>query len=164
MIVFGVLGGIGTSLIFTPSVSAIGHYFMRGRANATGIAAAGGSLGGIIFPLMLQNLFPKVGWAWAIRIQGFCILMLLVLANLLIRSRLPPRIGGSVLPDFTIFRQPAFALVAVGTYFLEWGLFITITYLTSYALNSGAMSETFSYQLIAICTYLSNSAHFECTC
>ncbi|KAK5131807.1 hypothetical protein LTR08_000562 [Meristemomyces frigidus] len=150
MIVFGVLGGTGTSLIFTPSVSAIGHFFMLGRANATGIAAAGGSLGGIIFPLMLQDLFPKVGWAWAIRAQAFIILVLLILANLLIRSRLPPRAGGSVMPDFTIFRQPAFALVAVGTYFLEWGLFIPITYLTSYALHSGAMSQTFAFQVIAI--------------
>lgn len=60
MIVFGVLGGVGTSLIFTPAVSAIGHWFYVKRANATGIAAAGGSVGGIIFPLMLQQLFPQV--------------------------------------------------------------------------------------------------------
>ena len=120
IIVLGILGGIGTSLIFTPAVSAIGHFFMLKRANATGIAAAGGSLGGIIFPLMLQNLFPKVGWAWALRIQGFIFILLLALANLLIKSRLPPRPGGSVLPDFRIFRQPAFAIVTIGTYFLEW--------------------------------------------
>ena len=103
MIVFGVLGGIGTSLIFTPCVSAIGHWFKEKRGNATGIAAAGGSLGGIIFPLMLQSHFPKVGWAWAMRIQGFCFLALLIVACLLIRSRLAPRPGGTVMPDFTIF-------------------------------------------------------------
>ena len=27
MLVFGVLGGVGTSLIFTPAISAIGHWF-----------------------------------------------------------------------------------------------------------------------------------------
>ncbi|EMC98719.1 hypothetical protein BAUCODRAFT_65822 [Baudoinia panamericana UAMH 10762] len=150
ILVFSILGGIGTSLVFTPAVSAIGHFFLVKRANATGIAAAGGSLGGVIFPLMLQSLFPKLGWGWATRIQGFIFVVLLILANLLIRSRLPPKAGGSVLPDFRIFRQPAFALATVGTYFLEWGLFIPITYLTSYALASGAMSTTFSYQLIAI--------------
>ncbi|TKA64516.1 hypothetical protein B0A55_11306 [Friedmanniomyces simplex] len=150
IVVFGVLGGIGTSLIFTPAVSAIGHFFNLKRANATGIAAAGGSLGGIIFPLMLQSLFPKVGWAWALRIQGFIFIVLVALANLLIKSRLPPRPGGTVLPDFRIFRQPAFAIVTIGTYFLEWGLFIPITYLTSYSLASGAMSQTFAYQVIAI--------------
>lgn len=150
IIVFGILGGVGTSLIFTPAVSSIGHFFFTGRANATGIAAAGGSAGGIIFPLMLQSLFSTVGWAWATRIQGFIFLALLLVANLLIKSRLPPKPGGSIFPDFRIFKQPAFLLATIGTYFLEWGLFIPITYLASYALSTGAMSEAFSYQLIAI--------------
>ncbi|KAI7486011.1 MFS general substrate transporter [Hortaea werneckii] len=150
IIVFGILGGVGTSLIFTPAVSSLGHFFFVKRANATGIAAAGGSVGGIIFPLMLQSLFPKVGWAWATRIQGFIFLGLLIGANLLIKSRLPPKPGGSVLPDFRIFRQPAFLLATIGTYFLEWGLFVPITYLVSYALQTGAMTEAFSFQLIAI--------------
>nr|POE66219.1 riboflavin transporter mch5 [Quercus suber] len=150
MLVFGVLGGVGTSLIFTPAVSAVGHFFNAKRANATGIAAGGGSLGGVIFPLMLQSLIPRVGWGWATRVQGFIFLLLLIVANLLIRSRLPPAPGGSILPDFKIFRQPAFALVTAGTYFLEWGLFVPITYLTSYALRSGAIDGAFAYQIIAI--------------
>ena len=150
MLVFGVLGGIGTALIFTPAVSAIAHFFHLKRANATGIAAAGGSVGGVIFPLMLEPLFHKIGWAWATRIQGFIFFILLIAANLLIRSRLPPKAGGTVLPDVRIFRQPAFLLATIGTFFLEFGLFIPITYLASYALHSGATSQTFSFQIIAI--------------
>ncbi|KAK5109392.1 hypothetical protein LTR62_007058 [Meristemomyces frigidus] len=150
IIVFGVLGGTGTSLIFTPAVSAVGHFFYEKRANATGLAATGGSIGGIIFPLMFQALIPKLGFAWTTRIQGFIFIILLIPANLLIRARLPPRPGGSVVPDFTIFRQPAFALATAGTYFLEWGLFIPITYLASYSLVSGAMSHAFAFQIIAI--------------
>ena len=56
----------------------------------------------------------------------------------------------SVLPDFKIFRDPAFALTTAGVFCCEWGLFIPISYLTSYALSSGAMSQDFSYNLIAI--------------
>lgn len=118
MLVFGLLGGVGTSLIFTPSVSAIGHWFNVKRANATGIAAAGGSVGGVLFPLMLQKLFTNLGWAWGLRIQGFIFLILVIIANLLIRSRLPPKVGGSVMPDFKILRSPALALVTAGTYFV----------------------------------------------
>lgn len=118
MIVFGVLGGVGTSLIFTPAIGAIGHYFMAKRGNATGLAAVGGSFGGVIFPLMLQKLFTEVGWGWALRIQGFIFLGLVTVACFLIRSRLPSRPGGSVLPDFRIFRQPSLTLVTIGTYFL----------------------------------------------
>lgn len=150
MLVFGVVGGIGTSLVFTPAISSLGHFFLKKRANATGIAAAGGSVGGVVFPLMLPPLFESVGWAWAMRIQGFIFVFLLIIANLTIRSRLPPKPGGSVLPDFKIFRDPSFALVTVGTYFLEWGLFSPIAYLPSYALSTNAMSETFAFQIIAI--------------
>lgn len=150
MLTFGILGGVGTSLIFTPAVSSLGHWFYVGRANATGIAAAGGSTGGVIFPLMLQQLFPSVGWGWSLRILGFIFLILLIIANLTIRSRLPPKPGGTVIPNFRIFRDPAFALCTLGTYFLEWGLFIPITYLTSYALSTNALTPALSYQVVAI--------------
>lgn len=150
MLDFGVLGGLGTSLIFTPAISCIGHFFLKKRGNATGLAAAGGSVGGVVFPLMLQSLFVKVGFAWATRILGFVLIALLVIANIFVRARLPPRPGGSVLPDFRIFRDPAFTLTTVGVFFEEWGLFIPISYLTSYALSSGAMSQSFAYNLIAI--------------
>ncbi|KAJ9629842.1 hypothetical protein H2203_002224 [Taxawa tesnikishii (nom. ined.)] len=82
--------------------------------------------------------------------MGLIFILLLVVANLLIRSRLPPKPGGSVLPDFRIFRDSAFALTTCGVFLLEFGLFVPITYLNSYALSSGAFSDTFAYQLIAI--------------
>jgi hypothetical protein len=44
-LVFGVLGGLGTSLIFTPALAAVSHFFLLKRGNATGIATAGGSHG-----------------------------------------------------------------------------------------------------------------------
>lgn len=98
---------------------------------------------------MLEFLFSKVGWAWATADPGFCLPR-------------PPRPGESadpgpaltiadrVLPDLRIFRQPAFVLVTIAAYFLEWGLFVPVTYLTSYSLDSGAMSLTFAFQIIAI--------------
>ena len=87
MLVWGVMAGIAFSLIFTPAVSAIGHFFLKGRGNATGIAAAGGSVGGVIFPLVMQSLIPRVGFAWTCRVLGFVFLGLFIPTNLLIRSR-----------------------------------------------------------------------------
>ncbi|KAL2845307.1 major facilitator superfamily domain-containing protein [Aspergillus pseudoustus] len=48
--------GIGTSLIFTPSIAAVGHFFHKKRGLATGIAASGGSLGGVVTPLIFESL------------------------------------------------------------------------------------------------------------
>ncbi|KAI9837100.1 MAG: hypothetical protein M1819_000751 [Sarea resinae] len=170
IIVWGILGGVGTSLIFTPAVGAIGHFFLTRRAYATGLAATGGSLGGVIFPLMLQSLIPKIGFAWSTRCMGFIFILLVILANLLIRSRLPPassplkvaeegRTGknkparlqkwAAFLPDFRILASAPFALTTAGVFFIEWGLFIPLTYISTYAL-SHAVNPALSYQLLAV--------------
>ncbi|KAG6031180.1 hypothetical protein E4U41_007654, partial [Claviceps citrina] len=44
---FGVLCGLGSSLVFTPSVAAVGHWFRRRRGFATGMASTAGGIGGI---------------------------------------------------------------------------------------------------------------------
>jgi MFS family permease len=149
-LVFGVLGGLGTSLIFTPGFAAVSHFFLEKRGNATGIATTGGSLGGVIFPLALERLLPSVGFAWATRIIGFITLFCCIGACFLIRSRLPPKAGQSVLPDFRIFRHKSYFLLTVGIFTMEWALFIPITYLTTFATSTGAISPSFSYQLLAI--------------
>jgi MFS family permease len=148
---FSIMGGLGTSLIFTPSVAAVGHFFLAKRGQCTGLACVGGSLAGIIYPLTLQALFPRIGWAWSTRVLALINLILLIIANLCIKSRLPPKKATkeSILPDFRIFRDPIFALTTLGVFFIEWGLFVPLGYLTSYALKNG-VDHTFSYQLLAL--------------
>ena len=75
---------------------------------------------------------------------------LLAVANCLIRSRLPPKSGGSVWPDFRIFRNFNFAMTTAAVYFMEWGLFIPIAYISSWALETGAGSQALAFQLLAI--------------
>lgn len=48
----GVAAGIGLGFLFLPSVSIIGHWFMKRRALAMGIVVSGSSTGGIIFPIV----------------------------------------------------------------------------------------------------------------
>lgn len=151
VVVFGIIGGLGTSLVFSPAISAIGHFFLLKRGQATGLATAGGSMGGVIFPLTMQALLPQIGFAWSTRVIALINLLLLFLANLFIRSRLPakPENLNALLPDFRIFRDPVFAITTAAVFFIEWGLFCPLTYLSSYAFSHGA-TEAFSYQLLAI--------------
>ena len=147
--------GLGSALIFTPAVAAIAHFFCKKRGVATGLATTGGSIGGVVFPLMLQSLFPKIGFTHSTLVLALLFAVLLVFANLLIRGRLQPARkksdgkAASVWPDFRIFRNGIFALTTAGVFFLEWGLFVPVTYLSSYALASD-VGPTFSYQLLAI--------------
>ena len=151
MLTIGVAGGLGTSLIFTPSLSAISHFFYRKRGVATGIAAGGGSIGGVLFPLILQELFDSVGFAWATRVVALICLVCLLTACFLVNSRLPqkPFSRENITPDLMILREPEFLLTTLCIFFIEWGLFVPITYITSYALANG-VSTGLSYQLLAI--------------
>ncbi|KAF4636286.1 hypothetical protein G7Y89_g1799 [Cudoniella acicularis] len=150
-IVYSVLNGIGGCLINTPCIASIGHFFLRKRGNATGIAMTSGSIGGIIFPLMLQKLFPVVGFAWATRILGFILVFLLAIANLLVKSRLPRKKIVSlkkVSPDLTVFKDLPFLFVTLGIFLMEWGIFVPLTYITSYVVAHGH-SSAFGFQILA---------------
>ncbi|GKT92575.1 riboflavin transporter MCH5 [Colletotrichum tofieldiae] len=149
MLAFGILCGLGSSLVFTPSIAAVGHWFKRRRGFATGMASTGGSIGGIVFPLMMQSLFPRIGWGWTIRAVGFICLLLCGASNFLIRSRLPPARNASPHPDPRIFRSAAFSLTTAGIFLMEFALFIPLTYISSYMLSEG-FSESFAFSILPI--------------
>ena len=153
MLGFSLLNGLGGSLLLTPPLASIGHFFNRRRAFATGIAMSGPSMGGVIFPLVFRAVYPRAGFAWACRALGFIVAFLLVFANLFIRSRLPRRKVKirDVLPDFRIMldRDGCLALCTLGLFLMELGLFIPLAFLTTYCIDNG-MDEAFSYNLLAI--------------
>ncbi|EQB49067.1 major facilitator superfamily transporter [Colletotrichum gloeosporioides Cg-14] len=56
LLVIGLVAGSATSIIFVVPVATVGQYFQVKRGAATGLAMAGGSLGGVMFPLVFDNL------------------------------------------------------------------------------------------------------------
>lgn len=55
----------------------------------------------------------------------------------------------SVWPDFTIFRDPCYAVATVGVFFMEWGIFVPITFIVSYA-AAHQQDVTQSYTLLSL--------------
>ncbi|KAK1138362.1 hypothetical protein N8T08_002683 [Aspergillus melleus] len=141
MLGFSVLGGISSSMVFTPSVACLTHWFHRRRALATGIAATAGGCGGIIFPILIYNLTEAVGFPWAIRITGFICAFFCAL--------LPPKKLGGGKIDFGALHETPFALLAVAIFLIDLALLIPLTYLTSYAQSHG-MEEGLAYQVVSI--------------
>lgn len=149
IIAFGVLCGFGSSLLFTPSIAAVGHYFKARRGLATGVASTAGGVGGIVYPLLLTSLFDKIGYAWATRVVALICLCCSVVGIFLIRSRLPPAKDATAHPDFRIFRQLPFLFTTLGIFLLEFSLFIPLSYISTYALSQG-FGRDFSYNLLPI--------------
>ncbi|KAJ5583207.1 hypothetical protein N7535_001827, partial [Penicillium sp. DV-2018c] len=152
LVVIGILGGMGTSFIFIVPVASIGHFFFHRRGAATGLALAGGSIGGVIFPLVLLNLAPRIGFAWTSRVIGLITLVLLIPGCLLVRANAPPKVLSSpslkvFLPDLTILKDSLLALTTLGVFFIEWGFFIPLEYIASYSIASG-MSPRLSYLMV----------------
>jgi hypothetical protein len=54
-------------------MASVSTHFTTYRASALGIAIAGSSLGGVVFPIVLQHLFETegIGFGWGVRVVGF---------------------------------------------------------------------------------------------
>ena len=96
----GVCIGAANGFMFVPTISVVSTYFDHSRRSlAIGIIQCGSATGGIIFPIMLNRLFGIIGFGWAVRTFGFMALAFLVLAERLLKTRLPPK-------DSTHFFEP----------------------------------------------------------
>ena len=82
--------GIGTGCIFVSGVAILSTHWSTKLATATGIAATGSSIGGMLYPIIFYKLQPRVGFAWATRSLGFLALGTLLISNIFLRIRVKP--------------------------------------------------------------------------
>ncbi|KAI0908377.1 monocarboxylate permease-like protein [Ustulina deusta] len=143
----GVLGGFSSGMVLNPAFVATPQYFFKKRA--MGLAIAGSSVGGVIFPLALPRLFSntKVGFGWAVRVIGFIILALLALSCMVIKERLPPRKNKFFLRR--AFTEITYVLIIAAGFVIYLGMFSPYFFLPQYALSRG-VDPLFSSYLIAI--------------
>lgn len=110
--------GLGNGCLFTPMVSLVSTYFSKKRSLAIGVVACGSATGGLIFPAMVQQLLPKVGFGWTIRALGFVQLACLLTCILFAKQRLPPRRSGPIL-EWAAFKEMPYVLFAAGMFFVR---------------------------------------------
>lgn len=55
----------------------------------------------------------------------------------------------SLVPTFRPFRDPKFAFAAAGIFFMEWGLFVPLTFIVSYAAAHGGGDGNSSYTILS---------------
>ncbi|TFY65284.1 hypothetical protein EVJ58_g2061 [Rhodofomes roseus] len=151
----GIGMGVGGGFMLVPALSLQGHYWKKRRSMALGLVVTGSGCGGIIFPIMLNRLISgadAVGFAWGVRASGFLSLGLLVIAQLLMRTRVPGAKERAEQPKPDILgslTDPSFVFTVFGVFLVYWGLFMPYFYLQLW-LNLHGLSSTLAFYTIAI--------------
>ncbi|TIA03892.1 monocarboxylate permease-like protein-like protein [Aureobasidium pullulans] len=128
------------------SMNSATSWFLKKRALVLGLLAAGSSLGGVIMPIMVQRLIPRVGFGWAMRSVAFLILFMLVVANLTVTSRFPHSPKPLVFKEFVRpFGELPFLLVTIGSFLFFFGMWLPINFIILQAESTGMSSRLATY-------------------
>lgn len=139
--------GIAVGLTNVPCIAVVSHHFQRRMAVAMAMVVAGASLGAILYPIMLNHLINrKLGFANSVRVSAGLNSGLLLIANLLMRTRLPPQ---SKTVSYTRVlqnssRDGAYICACVGMAAFEAGFFFEAFYLQLDSALHG-LSQEFSF-------------------
>ena len=152
------------SFVVIPASSICPKYFNRNRGLATGVAAAGSSLGGAIWPIIENELLNSAGLSfdWTIRIVGFIMLPLHLLVVLTVRYPEEPQLqteeGNAgpdkqkltkAKPDRSGIKTPPFILLCLGLFVTNLGFFAPLFYISAYAVQLGK-SQQLAFYLITV--------------
>lgn len=146
----GVCSAIGASCIFTPAIACVSTWFYKKRGMAIGLSAAGSSLGGVLFPIIVSRMIEETGFHWAMRTCAFLVLALCIFAIATLRSRLPPnRRPWSIMAFIRPLSEVPMILLTVSLFFIYFGMFPVMSYITAVAAGRG-MSLDLAQYLVSI--------------
>ncbi|KAL1621671.1 hypothetical protein SLS56_009069 [Neofusicoccum ribis] len=145
----GVCTGLGNGLMFCPTVALVATYFSKNRSLAIGLTASGSATGGLIYPTMVRQLLPQLGFGWTVRILGFVSLATSALTIALFKVRLPPRKTGPLI-DFSAFRELTYALFCLGMFLNFWALYFVFYYISAFSRDVIGLPYTDSLNLLLI--------------
>ncbi|KAJ5047196.1 uncharacterized protein L3040_003037 [Drepanopeziza brunnea f. sp. 'multigermtubi'] len=148
----GFCQGLGMGLTFLPSVGIPATYFVKRRALATGVVACGASIGGIIYPIVFNELLERVGFRWACRAVALLALVTLAVACAMMKQRtdLPSKAKGPLL-EFRAMREPTYFALVMGMVLSFCGVYIPYYYIQSRATESNVdLHGMQSYYLVIL--------------
>ncbi|TFK75528.1 monocarboxylate permease [Pluteus cervinus] len=146
----GICLGLSCGLSYIPSLAVVSHYFHRQRPLAMGIVASGSALGAVLHPIMLNHLFNgPVGFKNGVRISAGLNSFLLIIANLIMRTRLPPKKSASRLPILQFARDPPYVITVIAGLFVFCGLFFPVFYLQLDAITHG-VDRNFAFYALSV--------------
>ncbi|KAG4273361.1 hypothetical protein FPRO04_09725 [Fusarium proliferatum] len=134
-------------------VAMIPLYFTTRRGLALGCATAGGSFGGIIYPIVVRRLLDSGGFGWACRAIGFITLFTLTIAAILIKpSTQAVKKPTRKLFDKSIIKDKAFIFFTLTSFFIWLGFLVPYILTPSFGLFGldHPVSEDLSYYMLSV--------------
>ncbi|KAL6721515.1 hypothetical protein ACLMJK_000619 [Lecanora helva] len=152
LLVQGILTGLAMGLMYGSGVIILMSYFNESKrlGIATGIAAAGGPVGGMIYPTIAEQLVFRIGFPWTIRLIGLIVLLTLIPANIIVRQKETWKRKEKPKFDLTIFHDAAFLYLTAGLFFTMWGIYFGLYFLVTYAQTTLSLPPTPSITLLIL--------------
>lgn len=143
-----VAAGLGSSAVFSASMPCVASWFSRRRSAAYGIMAAGGSVGGVVLPIMMDRLIRGFGFPWMMRTLACIFLPLLTVACCTVRARLPPRPRPFKLTDcFGALGDIRMAATTAAFFFFMVGMWLPFNFALLQARAAGVPAALIPYLL-----------------
>ncbi|KAK9234222.1 major facilitator superfamily domain-containing protein [Lipomyces kononenkoae] len=144
-----VVSGLGEGCLFIPAVAIIPQYFTSKRAFATGVAASGSALGGVLFPIVFHQLQPRLGFGWTTRVMAFIILGTQAYAWTVMRVRSVPKFRRA-LYDPTAIVDFKFMVFTAAIFFAFASVFIPFYYVQSFAVDKNIFGEYVAFYMLSV--------------
>ncbi|PLB45085.1 monocarboxylate transporter [Aspergillus steynii IBT 23096] len=145
----GVCIGLASGCLFVPSVAILPQYFKQRRGLANGLAASGSSIGGVIYPIMFNQLQKSAGFPWATRALGFMSFGTCCISFCLMRMRFEPK-EKRKLVQLSAYKEPAFVMFSVAMFMGFLGFYNFLFYVQSYAIDTGIVDSTLGFYLLSM--------------
>jgi MFS family permease len=104
MLAQGICVGLGCGCLYLPSIAILPSYFTTKKAVATGIAASGGSVGGVVYTVTFASLQPNIGFRNTTIVMASIILGTMAICTAVMRVRVRPAQKRQLL-DLEAFRN-----------------------------------------------------------
>ncbi|OJJ47842.1 hypothetical protein ASPZODRAFT_141410 [Penicilliopsis zonata CBS 506.65] len=145
----GVCIGLAAGCLFVPAVAVLPQYFKKRRGLANGIAATGSSIGGVIYPILFNQLQKTIGFPWAVRTLGFFSLATCFVSLSLLEMRFMPQ-ERRKLVQLSAFKELPYVLCCFAMFMGFLGFYNFLVYIQAYAIDTGIVGENLGFYLLSM--------------
>lgn len=131
-------------------MSIVANTFTSKRPIANGLAATGSAVGGVILPIMIRELAPRVGIDWVNRVFGLLMLLTSIIAIILLHPGSHPARHRQAFFDLSALREPSYLLLCFGLFLVELGYWIPPFTIPVYAQLKLGTGADFAFYILVI--------------